>query len=208
MTRASFTATLSGALTALVVCLAPHATSAQDLPALFNVVDVASDDVLNVRSAPNGGAGIVGTLAYNAKGIEIVDRDGNWGLVNLGEGTGWTSLRYLDPVVDGFLPEHPRFSCSGTEPFWNLDVVQGQKATLSMPDWTERLFGAGMVRAASGRPYPFAMSGAAGTETLTVVMWPRMCSDGMSDRSYGLETTVVLTGNAPLILSGCCSLVP
>jgi uncharacterized membrane protein len=43
----------------------------------------------------------------------------------------------------------------------------------------------------------------------TATIAPRVCSDGMSDRTFGLETLVILAGEAgPRLLSGCCSIAP
>ena len=192
----------------LALFAGPGPAEAQDLPALFNVTGVASDDVLNVRAAPTTGADIVGALAHDATWIEVVAREGDWGLVNIGEGSGWASLRFLQQIPDSTLPEHPRLSCFGTEPFWGLDVTQGQSAVLSTPDGLDRVFTVGMLRAASGRFSPFAMSGSAGGGTMTLVTSPRSCNDGMSDREFGLDATLVTTGSEPLILSGCCRLLP
>lgn len=195
-------------ISAIVLTLMAAVAQAQDLPALFNVTGVASDDVLNVRAAPQGGAEIVGTLAHDATWVEVVAREGNWGLVNTGEQSGWASLRFLAQIPDTVLPEHPRLACFGTEPFWRLDVTQGQSAQLSDPYGADVFYTVGMMRAASGRFWPFALSGAAGEQTMTLVATPRSCSDGMSDRAYGLEATVITTGIEPVILSGCCSLRP
>jgi uncharacterized membrane protein len=42
---------------------------------------------------------------------------------------------------------------------------------------------------------------------LTAVIAPAACSDGMSDRAYGLEATVILGGGAQArMLTGCCAL--
>ncbi|MEO1155590.1 MAG: SH3 domain-containing protein, partial [Pseudomonadota bacterium] len=46
--------------------------AAQGYPALFDVTGVASDDVLNIRSAPSATAEIIGTLAHNETGVEVV----------------------------------------------------------------------------------------------------------------------------------------
>lgn len=44
---------------------------------------------------------------------------------------------------------------------------------------------------------------------MTAVMVPMACSDGMSDRSYGLDVTVILEGRGePQMLTGCCSIAP
>ena len=111
-------------LAALLVLL-PTLAFAQmlPLPALHDVQGVAADDVLNIRSAPDAGAGVIGALAPDATGVEIVERsdDLKWGLVNSGEGAGWVALRFLQRQAG---QDHGQFppvaACSGTEPFWSM----------------------------------------------------------------------------------------
>ena len=44
---------------------------------------------------------------------------------------------------------------------------------------------------------------------LTAVIVTLACSDGMSNRSYGLDVTVIIEGRGQLqMLTGCCSIAP
>ena len=43
---------------------------------------------------------------------------------------------------------------------------------------------------------------------LTLTAIPQLCSDGMSDRLFGMRAHVVIHGDAPRMLSGCCSIQP
>ena len=68
----------------------------------WHVVDVASDDVLNVRQSPTAGSPIVGTLAHNQDNVALIPRAGNpiggaaWYGVRLSDGTeGFVNSRYL-----------------------------------------------------------------------------------------------------------------
>ncbi len=68
----------------------------------WHVVDVASNDVLNVRQSPTAGSPIVGTLAYNQDNVTVIPRAGNpiggavWYGVRLSDGTeGFVNSRYL-----------------------------------------------------------------------------------------------------------------
>ena len=56
-------------LLALILSVVP--VQAQNLPALYDVYDVRSDDVLNVRSGTGTGHAIVGELAWNQRGVEV-----------------------------------------------------------------------------------------------------------------------------------------
>ena len=90
--------------TALVLTLALSgpalATQEYILPTLFDVARVAADDVLNIRAEPDASAPIIGTLAFDATHVEVVEQRAGWSRVNTGEGSGWVSDRYLDYRVD------------------------------------------------------------------------------------------------------------
>ena len=43
---------------------------------------------------------------------------------------------------------------------------------------------------------------------LTLTAIPQLCSDGMSDRLFGMRAHVVIHGDTPRMLSGCCSIQP
>ncbi len=68
----------------------------------WHVVDVASNDVLNVRQSPTASSPIVGTLAYNQDNVTVIPRAGNpigeaaWYGVRLSDGTeGFVNSRFL-----------------------------------------------------------------------------------------------------------------
>lgn len=119
--------------TALVAfLLAGPVSAAQEyiLPTLFDVQDVAADDVLNIRETPDAMAPIIGTLAHDATGIEVMgtDRSGQWGRVNTGERGGWVSMRFLTYRSDVWQPEKlpAGLTCGGTEPFWSFTEQDGR----------------------------------------------------------------------------------
>ena len=193
---------------ALALLLASPALATQEyiLPTLFDVTGVAADDVLNVRADPSAKAPIIGTLAPDQTHIEVVEERSGWGRVNTGEGSGWVSMRYMAYRTDvwegGKLPAS--FACHGTEPFWGLRVQQGQ-AVLDRPDMD-----------ASPRALQAVLGGdifrdptrAVLAQGLVASVVPQICSDGMSDRLFGLRASVVLTGDQPRLLQGCCSIQP
>lgn len=192
---------------ALTLALAGPAAATQEyiLPTLFDVAGVAADDVLNIRAEPSADAPIIGTLAPDAIRIEVVEERRGWARVNTAERSGWVSSRYLnyrtDVWEDGALPSS--FRCFGTEPFWSLSVDQG-KAALSRPGETDAVRDATALSTGIFRDPTRAVT--AGDMTLTAV--PQICSDGMSDRLYGLHALLVLKGGEPRLLSGCCSIQP
>lgn len=204
------------------MALAAPAAATQEciLPTLFDVTGVASDDLLNIRARPEAGSPVIGTLAPDAERIEVVahDRSGAWAQVNTDERSGWVALRYLayrtDVWEEGALPETLR--CFGTEPFWTLRP-EARRLVLSRPGAEDRRFvpeavlGTGAFRdprrAVTATP-PAAEAGEArGMLVATIV--PKACSDGMSSRAYGLDASVVLTGDGDArLLTGCCSIAP
>lgn len=182
---------------------------AQDsYPRLHDVVGVAPDDVLNVRAGPGASHPKVGELAHDARGVEVVRAEGNWGQVNVDGLPGWTSLRYLAPRADGDLANTRRVICGGTEPFWDVDVFQGQSATVKTPmnyDPGEG-FSAGLFQRAWNPLEKYVLQGTDGTRDLTLIIANTYCDNGMSDDEYGFDATLIVSGPDGYVLSGCCEL--
>ena len=198
---------------ALIWATPVAATREYILPTLFDVTDVAADDVLNIRARPSAGAEIIGALAPDARGVEVVahDASGRWAQINTGERSGWVALRYLAYRTDvwepGALPAALR--CIGTEPFWSLAPTE-DAAVFSTPDAPDRaitleaVLDPGVFR--SPRRAILAGGDALG---LTAVIAPARCSDGMSDMAYGLDATLIVReGDGTRMLTGCCSIAP
>ncbi len=189
------------------------ATQEYILPTLFDVTGVAADDVLNIRAAPNASAEIIGTFAPNARDIEVVGHDetGQWARINTRERSGWTALRYLAYQVDvwtpGILPQ--TLHCLGNEPFWSFRP-EGEDMVFSTPDKPEAVMRIEKVMSTGILRDPRRSLSAQGDSSrVTAVIVPMACSDGMSDRSYGLDVTLILGGGAaPQMLTGCCSIAP
>lgn len=203
---------LLGFLAAWPALVTPALASPEaPLPSRADVSGVASNDVLNVRAEPNAKAQILSTLAPNAKGIEIVSFDptGQWARVSLGEVSGWAFSRFLvmdrTTWVPGKLPEGLR--CHGTEPFWSLNESNGRMSYSdpeSQPRDLElrRVLDRGIAEDAMR-----ALIAGDDKGRVTAVVQPEACSDGMSDRDFGLSVTVIMDGgNQPSkMLNGCCS---
>lgn len=190
---------------ALALLLASPAC-AESLPALYRVTGVAAGDVLNIRAEPSAAAAILGSLPPDAAGVEVVAEQAGWGLVSTGEGAGWVKLTFLAraPGAEWFALTRP-LRCIGTEPFWSLGVEPATKvAVFSTPDKGDAfttlttLWPGGDLRpgAAFALPDGFA--------TLT----GEQCSDGMSDRVFGIAISLYRMGEAPSVLQGCCTLAP
>ena len=82
----------------------------------------------------------------------------------------------------------------GTEPFWSL-AIRKDRLTLSRPDQPD-------VTAPAGTPRIEADSAVWTTPAMTVALSKAECSDGMSDRKFGLIAQVTL---GTTMLSGCAA---
>jgi hypothetical protein len=196
-------------LTLLAFLLSALPLAAQDFPALFRVVGVAADDVLNIRAEPTARAPILGRFAPDARGIEVMatSPDGRWGLVNAGEQAGWSSLRFLAREGGPGWREGARpLVCFGTEPFWRINLF--------LPTHRAEVFFMGEggfelvldTAPLPSTPFPPTLAVPfSGMREGVAVVREGVCSDGMSDRLYGLETQVYWRGQGEG-LSGCCRL--
>jgi uncharacterized membrane protein len=189
----------------LILALSSAPLAAQEMPALYDVTGVAADDVLNIRAAPDAIAPILGSLAPDARGIEVIALAGGWAQINTGEGVGHVALRFLTPQPGPawHALERP-LSCFRTEPFWALDIDPAAgKAVLSSPETDGVTFTLGLGYPGSAA-FPVAGLPVAGGRMLLLAA--RACSDGMSDRAYGIGVSFHPPGSEEPVLTGCCSL--
>lgn len=196
-------------LSILTALLLATAATAQDFPALYRVTGVAVNDVLNIRAEPSARTPIVGSFAPDQTGIEVVglSEDRRWGLVRSDEGVGWSAMRFLSRErADGWQDGQQHLTCAGTEPFWRLDLFLptnraefhdidsgGFEVRTNAPDLNRTRFPATLAMTFVGARQGFA------------AIRQGICSDGMSDRLFGLEVQVYWLDD-PQGLSGCCNL--
>ena len=192
-------------LLVLLLWLSAGALRAEVYPALHSVDGVAADDVLNIRAAPDAGADILATLAPDAAGIEVISVSDGWALVNAGEGSGYAALQFLarEAGPDWYTLERP-MACFGTEPFWSLTLDPGAGvATYATPEAVE-----GSPKPI-GQTWPgtlWAPTAALELEGGLAVLRPADCTDGMSDRRFGIAIDVFQQQGKGQRLSGCCAL--
>lgn len=195
----------------LVVLAGPvSATEEPIFPMLYNVHEVAEDDVLNIRAAPNTKSEIIGTLDHDATNVEVVEERDGWGRVNSGEGSGWVSMRFMaypfNPWQENGTPELMR--CFGTEPFWH--------AAVDLPAKEIRLVNLAEGEVVDVQTVTDVIPGPYRTPTrailandFTLMTTPAQCSDGMSDQLYGMAAYLITDqateGATPRMLNGCCS---
>lgn len=196
----------------IAVFLAGPALATQDAwPALFDVRGVAADDVLNIRAEPSASSPIVGGFTHDAKNVEVMRTNdaGTWGQVNTLEGRGWVSLAFLERLPgqwDGAFPEVA--ACYGTEPFWAMSRRDGLIEWF-LPGIAPSEFRESWQTGTPSHHGKFAFAAQGTDRSMTAVVTKEMCGDGMSDRLYGLTVSIVMDKpGAPMLLTGCCSLVP
>ncbi len=200
----------------LVLLMATSQTSpaiAQEqtlLPAYYSVTHVAVNDVLNVREGPGASFPVISTFQPNSRDIEVVglSDDQKWALVAMPENHGWVSLRFLNRQAGQNSTDLPRpISCFGTEPFWNLQLDKagakfGQFGTEQQSletKWHDKAAGMG--------PYTYGALLQGRDVEIHAVIERTICSDGMSDRLYGLSISAFYTGVLETELyTGCCVL--
>ncbi|WP_425074380.1 COG3650 family protein [Sagittula sp. S175] len=191
----------------VMICAASVANAQEGFPALYDVSGVGADDALNVRAGPGVNHGVVGALAHDQKRVEVLGVQGNWAQVNTGEVAGWASLKFLEPRPAEPLADAKGLRCFGTEPFWELDITPGDTARLRKPDSPlVDVFQVGALERAPAMVEKHVLRGVGAARELAVVVQPAQCSDGMSDRSYALDVTVIVTGAQGPTYAGCCSL--
>ncbi len=86
-----------------IAVLGPSSVQAAEGTIIMRVVNVAPDDVLNIRKYPSSRSTIIGIIPPNASGIEFLgERASNWLLVEFGNTRGWVHRRYVVAEVAGW----------------------------------------------------------------------------------------------------------
>jgi uncharacterized protein YraI len=78
----------------LVLCLQQPA-GAQESARTYRVVNVDYGDVLNIRSGPSAGFGIVGSIPPRGRGVRIVGSCRGWCPVQYNGMSGWVNAAFL-----------------------------------------------------------------------------------------------------------------
>lgn len=223
---------IHGMAAAALAALAPPAAAETGgpLPALHDVTGVAAGGTLPLRAGPRPAGEAVGALPADARGVEVLAVEPGpmgtrWARVALPEGDAWVEARFLARREDegDWLPP---VACIGTEPFWTFELGAGEIAGLAFPGAkaapvfvTRRTRSANDPRShgltarwdgPEGDPATFGITGA----PVAGVLRRAACSDGMSDRPYGIAIDLLLGTLGPdgradtAHLGGCCRLDP
>jgi uncharacterized membrane protein len=199
---------------------APSAPANDSSPVFFRVQGVASDDVLNIRSNPDSGSRLLGTIAAGASAVEgigapTVAGSARWQRVRHGGTIGWVNARFLSPddaAGQGASPGRATSAslallapliCFGTEPFWAIRFnADGSARYEAMGEAPAPSSVAQLRESASGDPESFDLRSADRSVHLRAAMRKTgRCCDVMSDLLHPYEFAGVGTPGA---LYGCC----
>jgi uncharacterized protein YgiM (DUF1202 family) len=117
--------------TAMIIAVL-FAGTASAQPQLYRVVNVASDDVLNIRAEPTASSAVVGAFSPGTQRVQVLREEAGWGRVSAGESMGWVSLAYLDPMEQpgaGDWDAPGALMCGGNEPFWGVRIGEDGSAS-------------------------------------------------------------------------------
>ena len=165
---------------------------------VLHVVGVAANDTLNLRASPDAKAAKTGTLPPNADGISVVAVDtkgADWVKIAKGNVSGWVNAKFLSYETGAPV----RLTCTGTEPFWSIDVGYGFAALDFNGDKSKIALDEPDVPAARREPWLFQVHGKPGF--LLLGKPQTKCSDGMSDASYPYS---LLVRAGSVYAEGCC----
>ena len=177
--------------------------SAFEYPALHSVNGVAADDVLNIRENPSASSPVVSDLKPNETGLEVIKTtdDGRWGLINVTEGIGWVAMRYLSLATGS----DPKLRCYGTEPFWGASLRPD--ASFALADEPAQDYQVLAQPSSTNRTDRFSVIAQNNAGRMIATVNAQQCSDGMSDRTFGLSVELLIQDTAGWNqYSSCCSL--
>lgn len=190
----------------------PTFLAAETFPALYEVTGLEDTDALDIRQAPDSSALTVGSLAPDARDIEVIDLDetGEWGWINSSERSGWVAMQFMQRQLTPGNTLLPRpLTCFGTEPFWTLDIDRGPIAELNLLDQpTRRFLGLWTIGSANNADHFALMAESRGT-AMNAVVQRAICTEEMLGRIFGLGISLLLHADEEtLFYSGCCTISP
>ena len=190
-------------LLAALLLVAPPVLTAEELPNLAQVSNLAQDDHLNIRAEPRSNSNDIGDLQIGTV-VEILEYsdDQKWARIVWEESNGWVAYRFLNalqrPRIESGLPVG--LICIGTEPFWRLSILDAGQVEYEFADNGAKtdIEWSAPSRNVSDMAYGFKSG------HLTGVLERSTCQDGMSDRDYGWSLNLMLGLESKNLLTGCC----
>lgn len=198
---------------ALTCALGAPSLAQTVLPTLFAGDGVSSGEVIDIHAEPNDTSPIIAHIPSDSRDIEVVAVDASkaWGRVNHAEASGWLPLERAAEQKDVWKPgELPRgTSCYGTEPFWSLQTLEDSAVFSTIGEQATTLPNTGTFDSGQSNDQRRVSVFEDDALRLTLITSPGLCSDGMSDRAFGLTGHVIYeAGPLPDLLRGCCSIAP
>jgi len=176
----------------------------------YDVRNVAADDQLNVRAAPSATAQKVGALAFDAKAITATGASRQvgramWFEIIVEGRKGWVNAAYVTPARSPTSLFREPLACSGTEPFWALQLDN------SLGDFDSLAEGKSTIdfhtaRSAHGVPIIWSLKGSTGpahSPVFALLEETNQCSDGMSDLTYQYSIRIDIEDGP--FYAGCCN---
>lgn len=164
---------------------------------------------LDLRENPRATARVIGTLDESQTLVEGTrqSENGRWLQILFGEGNAWIPFDGLTPVAAPASRFDAPLFCAGTEPFWSLNTPGDGILSYEVLGQTGTKFQVVEHISSANRPDTQADRALGKSTLMTLVLRTAACSDGMSDRDYGLSTEVMLrTIEGTQLLGGCCTL--
>lgn len=216
---------------AMALALTLSVASVHAATDVYGVTGVQSGEFLNMRSDAGVSNAVTGRIPSNGQGIVTTGEEKKvsgtlWAKVYWNGVGGWVSKRYLLPegqtattpakpittrpltvpppkvVVPPAKPSANKLVCSGTEPFWSVEVTDAN-LIVNMMDGPQYSVPVTFRQTSANNTTIAVIGGASGTNNTQAFMQKvNSCSDGMSDISYPYSVTAVL--NNSKVVSGCC----
>lgn len=179
---------------------------AQSLPDRYSVTGVAADDVLNIRAEPTAASDKVGEFGPFNLNVEVSRAIDGWGQVPTPEGMGWVSMRFLtpNPWPAGQAPRP--LICSGTEPFWTLAMYPRGAEYRALGEYGDTVRQLTILTESVAPNGFYIVTRDGPTTTRALMVDGRVCSDGMSDRPFGMTATLFSQSDeGNYMQTGCCT---
>lgn len=179
----------------------------------YDVANVGADDLLNIRAEPHATAEKIGSLRFDATSIiatgEVrqVGRS-TWREIAVDGLTGWVNAAYLVPAGRRVTLFREPLTCSGTEPFWALQL-NGTRGDFDSLAEGKSVIAFQTSRPAHGVPIVWSFRGATEPDqspVFALLEETNQCSDGMSDLVYKYSIRIDIKDGP--FYAGCCNPLP
>lgn len=208
---------------ALSIPAITYAASASKNLVVYKTTNLAPGELVNLRAAPSTTAKSLARLPINTGGIvptgeEKKVNNTTWVRVYWSGVGGWMSKAYLTadneltntkpsttsnkPTTKPASTTTTVMKCTGTEPFWNIEITDKQ-LKVKMMDGPRYVVPVSFRQTSANNRTIAVIAGANGTNSAqTFLQKTDNCSDGMSDTNYPYSITGVVNGRQ--VISGCC----